>query len=84
MPNVDISVDDFLSDCDKYDKQEIITALIEDGWIKPHSAIGDVDESPRSYDESEFETALDKLHGRWNMLTKEEENAIIKIGNRMP
>jgi hypothetical protein len=32
--------------------------------------------------EHAFENQLDKLHGKWNMLTKEEEEAIYSIAKR--
>jgi hypothetical protein len=80
MPQVDIEINDFLSNCGRFDIQELKEALVEDGWIK-QSRI-EADDRPRGYDEQTFEDALEKLHGKWNRLTKKEEEQIIKIANR--
>lgn len=76
MPDIDI--DYFLSTCSKSDIQEIIQVLVENGWLKPSAT----DESPRGYDEQVYEDSLKKLHGKWNRLSKEEENQILKIAKR--
>lgn len=80
--SIDIEINDFLRNCDSFDIEELIKALVEDGWIN-QTAI-DPKGQPRSIDEQTFEKALDKLRGKWNMLSLEEENQIIKIANRLP
>lgn len=77
--DIDIDVDEFLSSCSSDEIEEIIEALIEDGYIsKQHRE----KYASLSATESEFEEALNKLHGKWNMLTQEEEQAILKIASR--
>jgi hypothetical protein len=73
-----IDVDEFLSALDVREKKELIDTLIEDGDIKINVSRND----QISVGESEFEDALDRLHGRWNVLSNEEEEAIIKISKR--
>lgn len=77
--SVDVDVDDFLSSCDSSDIEEIIDALVEDGHIKPSQIIHEPD---MSAPEQLFEEALDKLHGKWNRLTKEEEQIIMLLANK--
>lgn len=77
---VDVDVDEYLSACNTEETEELIEALIEDGYLKKNCR-------PLSYQmysvpESFYQEALDKLKGRWNMLTKEEEELILKIANR--
>ena len=78
--DIDIDPSEFLSACSSSEKDELINELIEDGYISKNCRVN------FSYDysvpESFFEEALRKLHGKWNMLTKEEEESIIKIANR--
>jgi hypothetical protein len=78
---VDIDVDDFLSACSSSEIKEIISALIEDGHL-PKSSLQTVNSSGICVAEFEFEDALDKLHGKWGVLSKEEEEAIMKISKR--
>lgn len=77
---VKVDVDDFLSACDKYEIQEIIDALEEDGYIRPSQRI----KKPTGLSAAEalFEEALSKLQGKWNRLTKEEEKIITDISKR--
>jgi hypothetical protein len=79
MPSVDIDIDDFLSDCDKYDIKELIKALTEDGHIPP---IKEEKEIKVSYPESVYQNALNKLMDKWNRLSKEDEEIILKIANK--
>lgn len=81
MPQVEISVDDFLSDCDSWDRAELIKALVEDGYIK-HSQVIKDGVSNTSCSEDKFEEALDVLHGKWNMLSTAEEEQILSIAKR--
>jgi hypothetical protein len=83
MPNVDIEVDEFLWSCDSRDIQELIQALIEDGHLKNHEEDkNDKNDYAHSAPEAIFEEALSKLRGKWNMLSSEEEQMIIKISTR--
>jgi hypothetical protein len=79
--HVDIDVDDFLDRCDSSEKEELIKALIEDGYLKK-----DCRETFQDYGysvgEALYQEALKKLHGKWNMLTKEEEETILNIAKR--
>lgn len=85
MPNFDfnvdeyISVDDFLSECSSSEIEELIEALIEDGHLPKHSKT-DID--ARGVGESIYEESLNKLHGKWNRLSQEEEETIINIAKR--
>lgn len=77
--DIDIDVDEFLSACDRSKIEEIIDSLVEDGHIKPSQIIYD---SRMSAPEQLFEDALVKLHGKWNSLTKEEEQIIMLLANK--
>lgn len=83
MPYIDVDVDDCINACDTRDIKEIIELLIEHGHIKK-SAIKPGIKSSIGIDEQGYEDALDKLSGKWNMLSKEEEVQILKIANRLP
>ena len=77
--DIDIDVDDFLNACSSRDIDELVDALIEDGHISKRAKL--------SYDsysaaESDFQDALEKLQGKWNRLTSEEEQAILAIAKR--
>jgi tRNA isopentenyl-2-thiomethyl-A-37 hydroxylase MiaE len=74
---IHIDTDEFLSALDIRERQRLIDALIENGYIKDRSKNDRYGAS-----ESIFEDALDKLHDKWNALSKEEEEAIIKISKR--
>lgn len=79
--DIDIDADEFLSSCNDRDKEELIDALIEDGYLKKDCR-EDFKDYNYSVSEAHFVEALDKLRSKWNMLTKEEEEFIIKIANR--
>jgi hypothetical protein len=77
---IDIDVDDFLNKCSSREIDELIDALIEDGHISKEAKDNVYDSYNVS--EAQYQEALKKLRGRWNMLTKEEEETILKIANR--
>ncbi len=64
---IDISVDEFLSECDKKQKLLLYERLSS---------------TYKSISESIFEKSLLSLHGKYFSLTKEEEETIIKIAKR--
>lgn len=74
--DVDVSVNDFLSECDSDDIKEIITALQEDGYLTPKDLLTDSSNT-------ELSQALAKIARFKNLLTAEEEKIIKKIGNRV-
>jgi hypothetical protein len=78
--DVDVDVDDFLSACNSREIKELIQALVDDGHL-PES-ISEFKSSNIGISESEYEDALGKLHGKYHTLSKEEEEAIIKISKR--
>lgn len=77
--DIDVTVDDFLSECSSTEIDDLITALIQDGHLPKHfnsrhDAMG--------VGESFYEEALNKLHGKWNCLSQEEEQLIMNIAKR--
>lgn len=77
--DIDLDVDEFIAACSDSEIQEIIDILIEDNWLNEGASMSN---NPMSVSESEFEEALNKLHGNWNRLSQEEEETILKIANR--
>jgi hypothetical protein len=82
----DVSVHDFLSNCDSIDITNIIDSLIDDGHIKSSQRLsktsGSSGSNGLSAPEQIFEDALDKIHGKWNMLSKDEEEMIMALAKR--
>lgn len=79
VEDMDIDVDDFLNACSSKEIDELVEALIEDGHISKKAKLSyELYSAP----ETEFEEALEKLHGKWNTLTSEEEQAILAIAKR--
>jgi hypothetical protein len=76
--DTDITVDEFLDACDSDDKQEIINALIEDGYIKHDDLV----EDKTTVNEQSYESMIYKLHGKYFSLTQEEEAILSKIASR--
>lgn len=76
---IEVDVYEFLSECSGSEVDTLIDALIDDGYIKDSDRISD---NTMSISEFEFEEALDKLHNKWNRLSKEDELAIIAIANK--
>ena len=79
--DIDIIVDEFLSACSSREKEELIDALIEDRYLKENCKV-DYKYELLSVPESFYIDAIDKIKDRWNMLTQEEEEIILKIASR--
>lgn len=79
--DIHVDVDDFLNACDSKEIKELIQALIDDGHL-PNSVSITTGLIGCGVAESEFEDALGKLHGKWSVLSKEEEEVIVKISKR--
>jgi hypothetical protein len=71
-PNeIDVDVDDFLSACSSSEITELIQALKDDG----HLDEGELD--------NDFDIAIRKLSGNSWRLSKEDEETILKIANKI-
>jgi hypothetical protein len=76
---LDIDADDYLSACSPREIKELINELVEGGHIKKTDILS---ETKMSAGEQVYENKLDKLHGKWNCLSKEDEETIIKIADK--
>lgn len=77
--DVDIDVDQFLDECDEEEIKEVIEYLKEKNYLV---GVQVADADNVCVTESEFINALNKLHTRWNLMSKEEENFILNIAKR--
>lgn len=73
-----IDVDDFISECNEIEIEEVIQNLRDSGYIKEK----DLFPEPLSIIETIFEENLNKLHGKFHSITSEEEELIMKIASR--
>ena len=83
MPNFDQDIEpsDYVDSCNRYEIDELLDALEVGGYLS--KSVRRTKEDPgRSVAESEFQEALDKLYNKWNMLSSEEEQAILQISKR--
>lgn len=83
MPNVDIDIDDFLWSCSKYDINELIKALVEDGHL-PKEVInseGEVKEelNRKGKGEIEFSEKLDSLKNKYYSISQDDEEYLNRI-----
>jgi len=71
-------IESFLNNCDPVDLQYLVK------WVKDSNLITEKDFLNRdmSAGEEYFERALDKIRGKWNTLSKEEEEFIYNIAKR--
>ena len=76
---VDVSVEEFLDECMDSDIHEVIKWLREEDYLKEADLLRS---ESLNASESFYEEALDKLHGKWNRLSKEEEQIIILLGSK--
>ena len=75
--DIDISVDDFISECSGREIKKLIEILREDGYLAPKDFL------TNSNPDEELSQALSKIAHFRNLLTIEEEELIKKIGNRV-
>lgn len=76
-----INPEHYVKGCNEYSKNRLIDALIEDGCLSEYCRPAYQYEL-LSPPESFYVMAINKLKDKWNMLTQEEEELIIKIANR--
>jgi hypothetical protein len=65
---------------EKMNEQGVVQYAID--WLRDSGFIPEEDIDFRSVSERQFEDALNKLHGKWNRLSQEEEETIINISKR--
>lgn len=69
--DVDITVDEFVSECSSREIKELITALVEDGHLKPSAAKGGVPTNLTAK-QLEFVEMLDVLFENYYSMSNEE------------
>lgn len=82
MVQIDIDIDDFLDSCSKWDRKELIRALIEDGHLPSELVEKDGYFTMPTDSDDEFDNCLRKLMGRSWQLSSGEEEYIKRISNR--
>ena len=75
--SIDVQYDDIISSMGSYDKQKMVDELYDDGYVaKQVKQV--IDE-----DLDEWDTAILKLKGNKWRLTKEDEETILRITNKI-
>ena len=76
--NVDIELDDILTELTSREKQQLADDLYEDGYCPSQ-----VDQDSINEKYSDFDKQVQKLIGNSWRLTKEDEETILKITNKL-
>lgn len=77
---VDVDVDDFLSECSPREKEELIDALVEDGWVVRVAPKGVIpEERLPSIPEIQWQEMCNKLSTIRHMISFEDEEIIKQI-----
>ena len=77
---VDVDVDDFLSECSPREKEELIDALVEDGWVVRVAPKGVIpEERLPSIPEIDWQEMCNKLSNIRHMISLEDEETIKQI-----
>ena len=79
--DLDIDVDDFLSECSKREIKELINALIEDGHLSKHPLIPGYDDKLSKMEE-EFMGKLHVISSKYYSMTEEELEIINNLYNK--
>lgn len=77
MASIDIEIDEILYSLSRYEKQELVDELYDDGYC-PKQVQQAMDEDLDDWDE-----AIIKLKGNKWRLTKEDEETILQITNKL-
>jgi phosphosulfolactate synthase (CoM biosynthesis protein A) len=77
MARINIEIEDILWDMSDYEKQELVDDLYEDGFV----AKKDIQNTDGDLDE--FDSAVSKLLGNGWKLSKEDEQTILRIANKL-
>lgn len=87
VEDIDIEPSEYVQTCSYSDIKELIEELVDAGHL-PQSIknmISKKDKKERGFHPAEatYESSLDKLHGKYSVLTQEEEETILKIASRL-
>lgn len=87
VDDIDIEPYEYVNQCSYSDIKELIIELVDAGHLPPSikNMINKKEkkEKPGFHpSEAIYESALDKLHGKYVSLTREDEETIIKISNK--
>ena len=80
MASIDIDIDDILYSMMSYEKQELADQLYEDGYV-PKQIQGTLADPDNS--NSDFDEQVKKLVGNSWRLSKEDEETILRITNKL-
>lgn len=86
VDSIEIEPYEYMSACRKSEIKELIDELVDAGHLPPSVRVWEkMDKKKKGFHASEqiYETAIDKLHGKYSVLTNEEEETILKIANRL-
>lgn len=78
MASIDIDIDDIISGLMSYEKQELADELYDDGYFPKQ-----LGEHPEDRIESDFDREVNKLIGNSWRLSKEDEETILRIANKI-
>lgn len=78
MASIDIDIDDILYGMMGYEKQELADELYDAGYCPKQ-----IGEHPDDREQSDFDREVSKLIGNNWRLSKEDEETILKIANKI-
>ena len=79
MASIDIEIDDIMYSLSSYEKQELADELYENGYV-PKQISGTLLDSD---EDSDWNIAVNKLKNNQWRLSKEDEETILKITNKI-
>lgn len=77
--SVDVDIDDILYSLSNYEKQQLVDDLYDDGFVPKQMGGVHPDDVPTG----EFDEQVKKLIGNSWRLTKEDEETILRITNKL-
>jgi hypothetical protein len=79
MANIDIDIDDIIYGLDRFEKQSLVDELYDDGYV-PKQLEGTLADGE---DADDWDEQVKKLKGNKWRLSKEDEETILKITNKI-
>jgi hypothetical protein len=79
MASIDFDIDDIMYSLSSWEKQDLVDELYEDGYVPKQMGGVHPDDVPVG----EFDSQVHKLIGNSWRLSKEDEETILKIANKI-